>query len=83
MYRKMLKREMKKVEAGEDPMNVVRDPADNAVIELPLEKFKEHFSDGFESLLRRHMASFSPIAEDLIKVFTQQPKEQREPVTAG
>jgi hypothetical protein len=29
------------------------------------------------------MASFSPIAEDLIKVFTQQPQEQREPVTAG
>jgi 5,5'-dehydrodivanillate O-demethylase oxygenase subunit len=83
MYRKMLKREMKKVEAGEDPMNVFRDGADNAVIELPLEKFKEHFSDGFESLLRRHMASFSPIAEDLIKVFTQQPQEQREPVTAG
>jgi 5,5'-dehydrodivanillate O-demethylase oxygenase subunit len=83
MFRKMLKREMKKVEAGEDPMNVVRGAAANDVIELPLEKFKEHFSDGFESLLRRHMASFSPIAEDLIKVFTQQPKEQREPVAAG
>jgi 5,5'-dehydrodivanillate O-demethylase len=83
MFRKMLKRELKKVEAGEDPMNVFRDAADNAVIELPLEKFKEHFSDGFESLLRRHMASFSPIAEDLIKVFTQQPTETREPVAAG
>jgi 5,5'-dehydrodivanillate O-demethylase len=83
MFRKMLKREMKKVEAGEDPMNVVRGAAANDVIELPLEKFKEHFSDGFESLLRRHMASFSPIAEDLIKVFTQQPKEQRESVAAG
>jgi 5,5'-dehydrodivanillate O-demethylase len=81
MYRKMLRREMKKVEAGEDPMNVVRDPAQNTVIELPLEKFKEHFSDGFESLLRRHMASFSPIAEDLIRVFTQQHEEKREPVS--
>jgi 5,5'-dehydrodivanillate O-demethylase len=80
LYRKMLRREMKKVEAGQDPMNTFRDPAKNTVIELPLEKFKEHFSDGFESMLRRHMASFSPIAEDLIKVFTQQRNEQREPI---
>jgi 5,5'-dehydrodivanillate O-demethylase len=80
MYRKMLRREMKKVEAGEEPMNVLRGPAGDATIELPLEKFKEHFSDGFESLLRRHMASFSPIAEDLIRVFTQQREERREPV---
>jgi 5,5'-dehydrodivanillate O-demethylase len=80
LFRKMLRRELKKVANGEDPMNVVRDPAHNAIIELPLEKFKEHFSDGFESLLRRHMASFSPIANDLIAVFTQQPKEQPEPV---
>jgi len=82
LFRKMLRREMKKVAAGEDPMNVIRDPAQNAIIDLPLEKFKEHFSDGFESLLRRHMASFSPIADDLIRVFTQRPQEQREPVTA-
>ncbi len=80
LYRKMLRREMKKVQEGKDPMNVIRDPAKNGVIELPLEKFKEHFSDGFESLLRRHMASFSPIAEDLIKIFTQGPKERREAV---
>ncbi len=80
LFRKMLRRELKKVANGEDPMNVVRDPAQNAIIELPLEKFKEHFSDGFESLLRRHMASFSPIANDLIAVFTQQPKERPEPV---
>ena len=80
MYRKMLRRELKKVEAGEDPMNVIRGGAPDAIIALPLEKFKEHFSDGFESLLRRHMASFSPIAEDLIRVFTQQREERREPV---
>jgi 5,5'-dehydrodivanillate O-demethylase oxygenase subunit len=80
MYRKMLRREMKKAAEGQDPMNIIRDPAKNDVIELPLEKFKEHFADGFESLLRRHMASFSPIAEDIIKVFAQKPKEQRETV---
>jgi 5,5'-dehydrodivanillate O-demethylase len=80
MYRKMLKRELKKIEDGQDPINVIRDPAKNRVIALPLEKFKEHFSDGFESLLRRHMASFSPIAEDIIAVFRQKPQEKRETV---
>jgi 5,5'-dehydrodivanillate O-demethylase len=80
MYRKMLRREMKKVADGQDPMNVIRDPKQNVLIELPLEKNKAHFADGFESLLRRHMASFSPIAEDIIEVFRQKPNEQRETV---
>jgi 5,5'-dehydrodivanillate O-demethylase len=82
LYRKMLRREMKKVEAGEDPMNVIRDPTENGFIALPLEKFKEHFSDGFESMLRRHMSNYSPIAEDLIQVFAQK-REEREPVTSS
>jgi 5,5'-dehydrodivanillate O-demethylase len=66
----MLFRELKKVEAGEDPICVIRDPEKNRVIELPLEKGKEHFSDGFASLLKRHMSSFSPIAGELLAVFT-------------
>jgi 5,5'-dehydrodivanillate O-demethylase len=70
LYRRMLFRELKKVEAGEDPICVIRDPEKNRVIELPLEKGKEHFSDGFASLLKRHMSSFSPIAGELLAVFT-------------
>ncbi len=70
LYRKMLLRELKKMEAGLDPMFVIRDVEKNRCIELPLEKGKEHFSDGFESLLKRHMSRFSPIADDLIAVFS-------------
>jgi hypothetical protein len=29
------------------------------------------FMDGFESLFRRHMSIFSPIAEEIIAVFAQ------------
>lgn len=69
-YRKMLQREMRNVELGKNPMIVTHDPAQDVVIDLPLEKNKAHFSDGFESLLKRHMSSFSPIAPDLLEVFT-------------
>ena len=37
MYRNMLKREIKKVQAGEDPMWVLRDPERNRCIEFPHE----------------------------------------------
>jgi 5,5'-dehydrodivanillate O-demethylase len=75
--RKMLQREIRNVELGLDPLGTVRDAAENEVIELPLERNKGHFADGFESLLRRHISSFSPIADDLIRVFAQ-PRKKRE-----
>jgi 5,5'-dehydrodivanillate O-demethylase len=87
LYRRMLLRELKKVEAGEDPICVLRDPSQNEIIELPLEKGKEHFSDGFASLLKRHMSSFSPIAGELLAVFTDDgesnPKRDEEYAAAG
>ena len=69
LYRKMLLRELRKVEAGEDPMGTVRDPAADAVLDLPLERDKAHFSDGFESYFRRRHWRYAPIAEDLIRLF--------------
>jgi 5,5'-dehydrodivanillate O-demethylase len=71
MYRKMLERELAVAAAGGDPKGVIRDPAQNALIELPLERNKDMFMDGFESLFRRHMSIFSPIAEEIIAVFAQ------------
>jgi 5,5'-dehydrodivanillate O-demethylase len=71
MYRKMLKRELEKVERGEDPIGIVRDPDKNRVIALPRERGKDMYSDGFVSQLRRQMSNFSPIADDLIEVFTK------------
>ena len=75
-FRKMLQRETDKVERGEDPICTIRDPKDHVRIDLPLEKNKAHFADGFESLLKRHMSSFSPIAPDLLRVFSVLSKEK-------
>jgi 5,5'-dehydrodivanillate O-demethylase len=72
-FRKMLQRELKNVEEGRDPtMATIRDPREHVRIDLPLETNKAHFADGFESLLKRHMSSFSPIAPDLIEIFTRE-----------
>jgi 5,5'-dehydrodivanillate O-demethylase len=68
-FRHMLWRELKKVQAGEDPLGTVRDPKINTTIALPVEKDKHHFIDGFASLLSRTHMRYSPIANDLVKVF--------------
>jgi 5,5'-dehydrodivanillate O-demethylase len=69
MYRKMLRRELKKVEEGQDPMAIVRDPVKNQCIDLPNERDKHHNSDGFASFMLRTHARYSPIAQDVVKVF--------------
>ncbi|MDO9402946.1 MAG: aromatic ring-hydroxylating dioxygenase subunit alpha [Polaromonas sp.] len=69
IYRRMLRREIKKMEAGQDPMGIVRDEARNAHIDLPNEKKKHHNSDGFASFMLRTHAKYSPIAPDLVAIF--------------
>jgi 5,5'-dehydrodivanillate O-demethylase len=69
MYRQVLKRELKKVEKGEDPIGVLRDPARDVRIDLPNEKKKHHNSDGFASFMLRTHAKYSPIAPDLVAIF--------------
>lgn len=70
VFRRMLMREIKKVEQGEDPINVTRDPAQDAVLDLPLERDKMHFADGFASYFPRRQWRYSPIADDILKLFT-------------
>ena len=69
MYRRILKREMKKVEQGLDPIATVRDALINERIDLPNERKKHHNSDGFASFMLRTHAKYSPIAADLVKIF--------------
>jgi 5,5'-dehydrodivanillate O-demethylase oxygenase subunit len=71
IYRNMLKREMQKVAAGEDPMGTVRDPAKNTVIEFALERDKAHFTDGFERMMKRSPVKYSPFAQDLCDMFAR------------
>lgn len=69
IYRRVLRREIKKVEQGEDPIGVVRDAARNVRIDLPNERGKHHFSDGFTNFLMRTHGRYSPIARQLCEVF--------------
>lgn len=66
LYRRMLLRELKRMEDGHDPKNVIREPGENAVIVLPLEGQKAQRADGFEALFRRHQVRYSPIADEIL-----------------
>jgi 5,5'-dehydrodivanillate O-demethylase len=69
IYRRTLKRELRKIEQGQDPMGIVRDAARNQRIDLPNERKKHHNSDGFASFMLRTHAKYSPIAPDLVRIF--------------
>jgi 5,5'-dehydrodivanillate O-demethylase oxygenase subunit len=74
MYRRVLRREIKKMEQGQDPMGVVRDAARNQRIDLPNERKKHHNSDGFASFMLRTHAKYSPIAGEVARIFDRQPQ---------
>jgi 5,5'-dehydrodivanillate O-demethylase len=76
MYRRTLKRELRKIEQGQDPMGIVRDPARNQRIDLPNERKKHHNSDGFASFMLRTHAKYSPIAPDLVRIFERERQPQ-------
>ena len=69
LYRRVLKREMKKVQEGLDPMGVLRDPERSGRIDLPQETKKHHNSDGFAAFMLRTHAKYSPIAAELVQVY--------------
>jgi 5,5'-dehydrodivanillate O-demethylase len=69
MYRRALKREMQKVQAGLDPKGVLRDAARNDCIDLPTEKKKHHNSDGFGAFLMRTHAKYAPVAQEIIDLY--------------
>jgi 5,5'-dehydrodivanillate O-demethylase len=76
LYRRVLRRELKKVEQGEDPMGIVRDVSRNERIDLPNERKKHHNSDGFASFMLRTHAKYSPIAQDVVRLFDGQRTEE-------
>ena len=59
-------------------MGTLRDTAHNRVIDLPRERDKDMYSDGFVSHIRRQMSNFSPIAAELIEVFTEDRGRRKE-----
>jgi 5,5'-dehydrodivanillate O-demethylase len=89
VYRNMLRRELKRIENGEDPMNVFRG-AEPETMELPLE-FERTQGDlspdgargeGFaitnlRAMFSRHEGRFCPLGPEIVDVFVQH--RQREP----
>ena len=69
LYRRVLKREIKRMQEGHDPKGVLRDPTRNGVIDLPHEKKKHHNSDGFASFMLRTHAKYAPIAQELVDIY--------------
>lgn len=69
MLRNMLKRELKKVAEGRDPMWVLRDPAKNEFIELPHELRKGVNSKGFEDVVMRNMVGATPMGRRVVDVY--------------
>ena len=69
LYRKMLKREIEKVQQGQDPKGVIRDPKQNERIDLPNEKDKKHFKGKFKDFQSMTHVRFSPVLDALSDVF--------------
>ena len=72
IFRRILRREIQKVQEGLDPIAVIRDEAKNARLDLPNERKKHHNSDGFGNWIMRTHAGYSPIAQDVIAIFEPQ-----------
>lgn len=69
IYRRVLRRELKKIAQGEDPIGTVRDPARNQRIDLPNERKKHHNSDGFAAFMMRTHAKYSPVVHEVAALF--------------
>jgi 5,5'-dehydrodivanillate O-demethylase len=69
LYRRVLRRELKNIAAGQDPIGVVRDPARNRRIDLPNERKKHHNSDGFAHFMMRTHARYSPVALEVAALY--------------
>jgi 5,5'-dehydrodivanillate O-demethylase oxygenase subunit len=70
--RKLYETEMAKVEAGLDPMCVIRDPAANVEIELPQERHAfGSAADFLKTVLHGGLINYSPLLDDVIALFTE------------
>jgi 5,5'-dehydrodivanillate O-demethylase oxygenase subunit len=66
--RRMLRREVKKVEQGLDPIGTVRDPRKNVRIDLPNEGKANHLSEGFLPLMQRLAVRYSDVLPEVAEL---------------
>lgn len=81
LFRKLLKEEMEKVQHGEEPMNVFRDPAKNNCIELPHEEKSRR--GGYQRIQkgprrRGNVGKYSQLREQVDALFAQAEQDEDE-----
>jgi hypothetical protein len=70
MYRQLLKREMEKVQADQDPINTFRDPAENVCIDLPLgHSVVQGRRDFHKGYALAEVDKFSPVLDELVELY--------------
>ncbi len=70
VLRRLFLSEMEKVENGEDPICVVRDPAKNVRIDLPQERHAyERPSEWLKTVVMAGQSQFSPMKEQVLALF--------------
>jgi 5,5'-dehydrodivanillate O-demethylase oxygenase subunit len=75
-FRRMLLREIRRVEEGADPLGVVRGSGER-VLTLPLERQKGHHAEGFASVFLRRHWRYAPVADALIALFAERASDPR------
>jgi 5,5'-dehydrodivanillate O-demethylase oxygenase subunit len=79
VYRNMLRRELKRVEAGLDPMNVFRNN-EPETIELPLERVRTQGdlnpgASAIKGMFTRHEVRYCPLGDEIVAVFARPRRE--------
>lgn len=70
LYRRLLLEQIEKAQHGEDPMGVIRDPAQNACIELAQEHDKFKAGAGFlRQAIEMSHVRYSPIKQQILDMF--------------
>jgi 5,5'-dehydrodivanillate O-demethylase len=64
MLRNLLRENLERMQRGEDPMNVFRDPTSNVCIDLPVENQTYRFGGSMRLGLAGQADKFSPILKE-------------------
>lgn len=79
MLRRLFLSEMEKVERGQDPICVIRDPAKNLVIDLPQERHAyESPAEFLRVVVMAGQAQFSPLKPQVLELFEKAEALSRE-----
>jgi 5,5'-dehydrodivanillate O-demethylase len=70
LFRRLLRENMDRIAAGDDPMNVFRGPGSDRVLEIAQEERNEYGRLTPETVTR-FQARYSPAAEELVRAFTR------------